>query len=257
MATKLSDLTAATNVAAGDLIHIRTMGGIDKKITKSDFITSIISSPELAFSFKGMSTIQLTEYDTTTVPEIAANCACEIDGTIYNNTSAITISGSTSNSTWYDILLTPSGTSYLASFVARETGVWSDSKQGLYSGNNRVIACVYRDGSGNFINKNVLTVRNRIVEIKMEIGTWDMYVSGSGISYKQVYHGLSSGFINAEYTVYVHRDDLARAYILAQPHDHYIMNSYIYLGYDGSTFNTTDFNSTGINRGYVILRYKV
>ncbi|KKK46990.1 hypothetical protein LCGC14_3159720, partial [marine sediment metagenome] len=33
-------------------------------------------------------------------------------------------------------------------------GVWSDSKQGLYSGNNRVVACVWRNSSAEFINKN-------------------------------------------------------------------------------------------------------
>ena len=36
MATKLSDLTASTLMADADIMHLRTVGAIDKKITYKD-----------------------------------------------------------------------------------------------------------------------------------------------------------------------------------------------------------------------------
>ena len=123
---------------------------------------------------KSINNVVLTNYTGTGVPAIAIDSQCEINGLMYTNPIEVAITGTTADSTWYDILLTSSGTTFTASFIARETGVWSDSKQGLYSGNNRVVACVYRVGSTNWINKNILIITNRTIKIKMIIGDWDM-----------------------------------------------------------------------------------
>ncbi len=146
---------------------------------------------DVANSLKGMNRIVLTNYTTTGVPAIAANSQVEINGNIYTNPLGVTISGATVNNTWYDILLAPSGTTFVASFVPRGTGIWSDSKQGLYTGNSRVVACAYRSTSSSiWINKNILIVNNRKIEIEMEIGDWDMNVSVAGLSSVSVVHGL-------------------------------------------------------------------
>lgn len=149
---------------------------------------------------KGDMAIGLTHYNDTTQPAIVAECGCEINGGWYKNFTEIAITGVTANDNWYDILLTPSGRTYTASFVARGTGAWSDSKQGLYSGNNRVVACVYRNDSAEFISKNILIVSNRRIEIDISYGPWNMWSGGGGVASIDVPHGLGT-FLNIRSTI--------------------------------------------------------
>lgn len=217
---------------------------------------------------KGHMAIALTQWDTVTQPQIAAAGSCEINGALYTNPAAVTITGATSNSTWYDILLTPSGSTYTASFVARMTGAWSDSKQGLYSGNNRVVACVYKDGSGDFISKNMLIVRSRIVEIVVDIGDWDMDATGT----VTIAHGLDDKH-RIRHVSCVVRGDSGSFY----PHI-YVLTSAEIESSDfmeggipkiddttvhlmrlegGGVFNSTHFDATDFNRGWIYIGYKV
>lgn len=218
-------------------------------------------------SLKGMNHIVLTEYTTTTVPAIAANSQVEINGAIYTNPSEVAITGSTSNSTWYDILLTPSGTTFTASFVARETGVWSDSKQGLYSGNNRVVACVLRDSIGNFINKNILIVVNRTAEIKAELPGWNMNVSVAGTSSIQFDQGITQYLKIRNINIMIKNDALTAMYnfvsygVLGVNAGH--MNASISAGLtqltvvSGGAFDTIGFDDDTIIRGWGIVKYEV
>ena len=134
-----------------------------------------VDHSHVVLNSKGLNQVVLTQYNTTAIPAIAVDSVCEINGSLYTNPLEIVISGATANTTWYDILLTPAGTTFTASFIARGTGAWSDSKHGLYSGNNRVVACAYRDSAvDDWINKNVLIVNNRTIKVKMQIGDWNM-----------------------------------------------------------------------------------
>jgi hypothetical protein len=142
--------------------------------------------------------IVLTNYTGTGVPQIAAGSWIEINGQMYRISANLSITGATVNNTWYDILLTPSGGTFTASYVARNTGAWSDSKQGLYSGNNRVVACVRRSTSSSvWINKNILIVDNRTVKIKINIGDWNM----DSDHFVNVVHGLTFSSIVSVFAV--------------------------------------------------------
>jgi hypothetical protein len=211
---------------------------------------------------KGAMNLALTEWDTNTQPEIAAGSQIEINGKYYNSITDVSVSGSTSNSTWYDILLTPSaGVTFTASFVARETGSWSDSKQGLYSGDNRVVACVYVDGSGNFINKNILKVVNRKIELTCEIGDWNMVST----TYIEIPHGVTYGNIRSIYVVVRNDANITmfpldyRSYAADVPSGSwYWGTSIIRLGrYGGGYFDETNFDSTSYNRGWITIIYEI
>ncbi len=209
---------------------------------------------------KGDLSINLTHHDDTTIPAIEAGSGVEINGQWHYATIEIAISGVTANGTWYDILLTPSGTTFTASFIARNTGVWSDSLQGLYSGNNRVVACVYRDGSGNFINKNTLIVNNRIIKVKMEIGEWDMETD--------LGHDVLTGIPNDDIlsvNCVIYNDTLNGWYPITYcPFDGTTAGSWFtqtaatitFRRTVGGQFDGGFFNDTGFNRGEMTLTYK-
>jgi len=222
---------------------------------------------EQIFFRKGEHSIQLTEYDTDTVPAIAAGGAVEINGGIYVNLAEVTISGSTSNSTWYDILLAPSGKTFTASFVARGTGTWSESKRGLYSGNNRVIGCVYRDASGDFINKNILNVVNRMVEIKVEMGPWNMDdldvartitipIGIDVLGVRSVTGNIRSD-ASVNYSINRYSTD-ALGSEWTSSGVYYMSSGNIYITAEvGGDFDDPAFNDDTINRGHIIVTYEV
>lgn len=234
----------------------------------TDYEDNIASNLNLInSSFKGMNAIAVTNYQTTTVPAIKEQSRCEVNGTVLSNPSDITITGATINDTWYEILLTPSGSSFTASFIARGTGVWDDTKQGLYSGNNRVVAIVLRDGSGNFINKNILSISNRTITIKIEMGDWDMDASSNIL----VVHGIPDKKKIRGVTAIV-RDDNDSSYFdfatrnmetagSVAPFDFGINLSnatQITLVRSAlGAFNAVLYDSTSFNRGWITITYEV
>ncbi len=230
----------------------------------SQFLTALLAITRREGSDIGSLAIQLTNYTGVGKPAIAAGGRVEIDGVIYRNDIEVAIGGATANTTWFDILLTPSGTTFTASFIARGTGVWSDSKQGLYDGNNRVIGIARRNTSdADWINKNVLIVHNRTVKIKIEIGDWDMDATDNvtvahGLStidnvilvqatiindvgsfiQTSVFAGLTAGDIDIQVTVNATIVNLQRL--------------------SGGFFdNNTNYDSTSFNRGRITLEYEV
>ena len=214
---------------------------------------------------KGHLAVILTQWDTNTQPQIAAVGSCEINGGLYTNPSAITITGSTSNSTWYEILLTPSGTTYTASFIARGTGVWSDSKQGLYSGNNRVVAVVRKDGSGNFINKNILNIQNRKVIIQHEIGGWDLDADpGKSVALLwneiqlRTVHGVLRTDPPAEDIMWaIPGSDASASTELLLKTGQISSYSLAVMRLGGSSFDSTTFDDDTFNRGWLEIMFEV
>ncbi len=215
-------------------------------------------------TLKGFIKIALTNYTGVGKPAIVAGGIVEINGIIYKNTIEVAISGATINTTWYDILLTPSGSTFTASFIARGTGVWSDSKQGLYSGNNRVIACAYRNTSdADWINKNTLIVINRTCKIKMEIGDWNMDID----LYTTVAHGFTLSTIRS-ISVLIRGDtgvNIFRSFNCFDVQSAEILSQYIEIdATDVTLIRDTDgaldgnaFDSTSFNRGFITLEYEV
>jgi len=251
----LSDLTESTALVVSDLLHLRTVGSIDKKIEVGN-----------AFGLlKGFLSVVITEYDTTDEPAIGINSLVEINGSIYKNTSEVAISGSISNGQWKDILLTPSGTTFTASYETRSSGVWSDTKQGLYTGNNRVVACVYKNGAAEFVSKNILVVVNRIVRILIAIGNWDMDDSANA----NVEHGLGSGpnmYIKS-IDIIIANDSGDGFYKLSGTAlgtgavyggIEVINSSTIHISrLTGGLFDSTDFDTFPFNRGDIVIEYVV
>lgn len=214
---------------------------------------------ELGGYVKSLNDIVLTNYKTTGVPAIAAGSKCTINGTVYTNPSEVAITGTTADSTWYDILLTPSGTSFTASFIARGTGAWSDSLQGLYSGTNRVVACAYRVGSTNWINKNILIVNNRTVKLKVEIGAWDI----DALQTATVTHGLIlsdiidvSAWILNDVGTSKHNLEITEALGISSRGGIVLGSTLIVLTAD-TFYDSTDYDSTAINRGTLVITYEV
>ena len=117
----------------------------------------------------GMHELTITEYDTTTIPEIAIGSLIEVNGTMFkvNDTGGGTgmpIIGSPSVGTVY-VMLVPSGSAPNQILTPNFTGTpptWFDSKQGWYdaTGTNRYIhyAMTYTDPlytpKWEFVTKN-------------------------------------------------------------------------------------------------------
>jgi len=81
-------------------------------------------------SFIGQHTVSLTNYKTTTIPQIAAGSKVEVSGALYGFSSAESIGGSASDGVNY-IVIIPNTTTCTAEW--RQTApTWSDAKQGYY-----------------------------------------------------------------------------------------------------------------------------
>ena len=244
----------------GNLLSFDSVGtAVDSGVLAA----SVSTLSNLYFASVGLNNIVFSNFATTSAPEIISGSQADIAGTLYTNGLNVVISGATSNSTWYDILITPSGTSFTASYIASGTGVWSDLYKGLYSGTNRVIGRVYRDGSGNFISKNVLIVNNRTVKVKMETGDWDMDTTTT----LDVFHGLSD-FKKIRSVNVIIRNDADDFYysfnnFLVQSSDLFsqrieIISDRISLARDtDGAFDGTNFDSPSFNRGWITIDYEV
>ena len=104
---------------------------------------------------RGYESVTLTEYDTITVPQIAAGSVLEVNGTMYYAATAQSISGSAS-----------AGLNYIK-FVAdtptwtTTAPTWSDAKQGWYEGSDRYLFTCYTDKIFYYDKKKLYPEQNR------------------------------------------------------------------------------------------------
>jgi hypothetical protein len=106
----------------------------------------------------GFQAISLTHYDDTAEPQIAAGSVVEIGGALFEFAALESISGLSgiaNNSDVY-VKLTVSGSSVTASGVTTPAPTWDTAKQGWYSGAERYVFALRKDGSGNYTNKRLL-----------------------------------------------------------------------------------------------------
>lgn len=106
---------------AGSKLNVYAVGDVN--------LTNMMAS--LNATTKGFHQVSLTEWETTTVPQIAAGSIVECDGALFSFSSDESISGSPSDGTVY-IKLIPDGTSITAEFTNTAPG-WDTAKQGWYS----------------------------------------------------------------------------------------------------------------------------
>jgi len=111
---------------------------------------------------KGMISLSLTNYDATTVPQIASGSWIEAIGSIYKWTGDDSITGSLTSDAINYITMVPSGTGASAILTptwSDSAPTWSDAYQGYYSGTTRYAGGCYYDGT-NYVLKWVYTNRH-------------------------------------------------------------------------------------------------
>ncbi len=116
-------------------------------------------------TFKSYHQLALTEYDTTTVPAIAAGSVIECNGALYkfDSEEAISTTDPVTSSTVADgtvyVCIVPGTTTATAAFTATAP-TWSDSKQGWYgtggSANYRYVEYVMTKSGSNYIAKTIM-----------------------------------------------------------------------------------------------------
>ena len=102
--------------------------------------------------------VTLTEWDTTTVPQVAAGGLFEAGGAYYEVQSDTTISGTPTNAVWNFIKFTPS-TKVFAWTTTAPT--WDNEKLGYYSGTDKYMPFAVSLFSGTYI-KVIHDFENRI-----------------------------------------------------------------------------------------------
>lgn len=103
----------------------------------------------------GYQSVSLTNFSSDTLePTVAAGSKIEIGDALFEFAVNESITGwaGIANSSDVYIHLTVSGASVAASF-STAAPTWDTAKQGWYSGSDRVIGGLYKDGSGNYARK--------------------------------------------------------------------------------------------------------
>ena len=116
------------------------------------------------------------------------------------------------------------------------------------------------DGTGTFTGGRVIT-GGTVLEKIIEIGDWDMYVSGSGSSSINVAHGLGASWVNIRSISVVVRNDADTIY-----HTTLVLTYSLWIVRFTSTnieldsagfFDTSSYESTSYNRGWIYITYEV
>lgn len=135
---------------------------------------------------KSMIPLSLTNYDATTVPQVAIGSWVEHIGAIYKATANDTITGSLTSDAINYIMLTPSGegaSAILTPTWTTQAPLWSDSYQYYYWGTNRYVGGCYYDGT-NYPLKWVYTNRHAgPTERNIQIPLTGPVTAGTVVSY--------------------------------------------------------------------------
>lgn len=217
----------------------------------------------------GYSGISLTEFATTTEPEIAAGSKVEVGGSLFTFAldEEITGFGGISNSSDIWVKIVPAGAAVTVEFTETPPA-WSDSKQGWYSSNDRHVAWMRKDTGGNAIYKNILPQEQRkelIIEETIDIGTWDMDTDAS----KPVAHQLEQAQNFRGYEVFVRRDSgdyyvdklttgqdstdgEMQGYVERQ-----MLSSFSLVRLTGGVFDNGNYTTEARTRGWIRFKYKI
>ena len=223
---------------------------------------------------KRLNILSLTEFDTSSEPQIAAGSVAECNGAVYYFEENEGISGSPTDGTIY-VRLVPSSDSNSDDFVYAEytntAPTWSDEKQGWYdsTGNYRYVAQMTLN-SGLYDNKILYSPAGMIwtggasgnLKFRIiEIGDWNMDSTVNVTLYHYIeYNKIRT--VNA-----IIRNDAGTMYFtLPYPtsennyiDSHFILNykdsSVLIARRAGGIFDSSSFDSTSYNRGWVTIGY--
>jgi len=216
---------------------------------------------QLEYTRKGKLGLSLTEWESTTVPQIGSGSWAEVAGSIYKWVSNDSITGTPSSGEINFIKLVPGGsgdTAYVTPTWTTDAPSWSDSYQGWYIGTSRYVAgCVY-DGT-YYTYKFILDKGKDVLkDFVIEIGDWNMDADGQ----KDIDVGYAAGYIRKWHVIIRQDADGQR-----NPFEDWsnqgrsvinMTSRYLSLfrtasgGYDNSTFDSTSYN-----RGWVVITLKV
>ena len=144
-----------------------------------------ISAAQVDKGRLGYQAISLTHFSDLLEPNIAAGSKVEIDGALYEFTTdeAGTGWGGIGNSNVVYMLLTPSGVSVALSYTTTAP-TWSTSKQGWYTGVNRVVFKLLKDNAGAYASKTPMIPQQSVASVNDFITgdtTYSMLVQSTNI----------------------------------------------------------------------------
>ena len=228
----------------------------------------------------GYMAVSLTEYDSDLEPEIAEGSVLEIGGAVYEAAAdePITGWGGIGNSNDVYILIDAGTLGAVFTLVAP---TWSTTKQGWYDGLDRYVAKLYKDAGGDYTLKRIMAeaqqtptdaaipkivsdVAGVLLRCKViETGDWNM----DTLATLSVDHGLDYTKIRAirvlvrDDSGYLRPDGIASALDTSIGPQVFIYTvSATAIGIHrvtGSSFDSTSYDSTAYNRGWVTIWYEV
>ncbi len=108
----------------------------------------------------------LTEWNTTTIPEVAAGTRFENNGALYKVTTDTAITGSPADGKvfiYFDV-------SELGFVMTATPPTWADDKQGWYSGNDRYLPFYMTKATASYSDKRMLLVNSQGDRYSLENG---------------------------------------------------------------------------------------
>jgi hypothetical protein len=224
---------------------------------------------------KGFMACSLTDWSTSALTTIASGSAIEIGGSFFLADSAITPTASswtsiTTATTAY-LALTASGTAgsmILSAAWTSTAPTWREDMQAWYATAAsvvRVIGSAYKVGATQQETKTLYTKgRDKIFTKIVNIGDWNM---DADITSNIIVHGLdlskirsSSAVIINDTSSFLYNLDIAiesTGDIIMQGWIDWIDTTSILLErVDGGFFDSSIFNSTSFNRGFITITYE-
>ena len=252
---------------AGSIIALPNLGDSDW----SSFITIVEKTN------RGFNGISLSAIDTTSAPTVIDGSIVEVNGAIFQFTTAETITGWPSAATVgddYYIVIVPAGTVATAVFTA-SAPTWSETKGGWYDSNDRYVGGLAWGGSATYLNKYLIENRQdlissyRIKQKVVEIGDWNM--QGTAGNTVDVAHGIDSAQRIRGARGWI-RDDTEATFVPI-PNCLQAVNGtitqelfFMHVGADttnirlgrlfGGQYDGVTYNSTSFNRGWLIIEYE-
>lgn len=228
---------------------------------------TIISS-----GLKGYQAISLTEFDTSAESAIAAGSTVEIAGAffIFSTEESVTGFSAITTATSAYLALTPSGSagSQIVNASWTDTApVWVTSKAGWYASADSVVRVVAVAGKSSPTSSQVKGIFTQgqmgvTAQLVMEIGSWNMNSSAAGSATKFLYPGINYANVLGIKTCIIgdngyqdYESGTSRLYVFYQT-DTTPPKIYLYA-VPGSQFDAVNYDSTAVNRGWIIIDYVI
>ncbi len=217
-------------------------------------------------SYKGKADITLSAYDTTAAPDVKVGSVFEDNGAIFIvDTSDITPTGyaGITNSTTFYLYYDESAEVFIYSNTAP---TWSDVLQGWYNGNDRAFFSMFKDSGGTLYQNKSILVKTHLLQTKViRIGDWNMNTTLQVL----INHGLSDHTKIRMIDAIIRNDEGSIHVPLVGSHN--IGDTTTYLGgfiynttattvslrrISSGFFDSTDYDSTSYNRGWITIQYE-